>query len=275
MYSLNDITAIIVYFNGGSQVVATTKMLSNTVKNVLIVDNCSNIDNQKYLAELIGLKNVDILHNEKNKGLAYALNRGLEFARKNHTDLLLTLDQDTEISKNCIENLLRAIDIKEKIVSVGPVYGNKSSQRNDIKDVTFLITSGNLLYVPAIKNVGGYMEYLFIDGIDIDISFRLISNGYRLQKIATAYINHKIGEYEYSTIFHIPYLAHAPERYYFKYRNNIILYKKYFRKLPCLCLKLCLVLFMEFFKLIFLEKRKKEKLSYVFSGIKEGIYYNP
>ncbi len=274
MYSTDDVCAIIVSFNGGFQIIEHVRRLSEIIKKVLVVDNGSNIKNLNYLHSIEQFDGVEVIYNNENKGIAYALNQGIVFAKKNGFKLLLTLDQDSEISEECINKLVKAIDVKNKVVSVGPVYGKVNAKQKEIRDVSFLITSGNLIYVDVVNMIGGYATELFIDCVDIDLSFNLVSHGYRLQKIENACMQHKIGEYENSFIFHIPHLAHNPKRYYYKYRNNIIIYKKYSKKLFFLCLKLFISLCLEFQKIIFIENKKKEKIIYALHGIRDGIRYH-
>ena len=267
MYNFEDITAVIVYFNGDQKVVSKALDLSY-LGHVLVVNNGSNVESSKLLEELRNNSKVEVIDNIENKGIAYALNQGLDYAISKGSKLLLTLDQDSSISKNCIYKLKNKIDVANKIVSVGPIYKQNSIIEND-KEVSFLITSGNIIDVNTLKTIGGFWNDLFIDCVDIDLSFNLKSKGYKQLMVANAFMTHKIGEYEKSPIFHIKYLGHSNIRYYYKFRNNWLIYKKYWNKLFKDCLKLFVCLVIEFFRVIFIEKNKKEKIKYIFLGLKD------
>ena len=111
-----------------------------------------------------------------------------------------------------------------------------------------------------IKNIGGYDEELFIDNIDIELSFRLIVNGYKLAQVKNTQIIHKIGEPEKSRIFRIKYYSHSPERFYWMYRNERYLIRKYYHSLKKLCIKSYFASVLMVLKVIFIERYKLAKL---------------
>ena len=271
MFSMSDVCISIVYFNGDESIVNRISNYGDYCDTVLVVDNSDNESSSQLLQKMVfNHKNIYIKRNRKNEGVARALNQALEYAHDEGKKLLLTMDQDSYISAENIRKLIDKIDSDNRIVSVGPSYLKKNPTAHLKEDVTCLITSGNLLLVEPIINVGGYNNELFVDCVDVDISFRLIENGYRLLRVNNAYMEHEIGEYEYSKILHIKYLSHAPQRFYYKYRNNIYIYKTFGKKLPKLCFKLFLSLCVESMRLIFIEKNKKEKVYYAIKGIREA-----
>ncbi len=272
MYTYDDITILIVFFNGDSEIVSRVKKMSAIFTDIVIVDNGSEYK-KEIIDILYKIENVKIIHNEKNMGIAYALNQGLIYADTNKKKLLLTLDQDSEISKDTIKMLMNKINIDKGVVSVGPSYGSKKKigNRRKEKRVNFLITSGNLVDVKTALYIGGYDNNFFVDCVDIDFSFNLLLKGYKLLQINEAYMIHKIGEFEKGRFLHIRHLAHKPNRYYYKYRNNILIYKKYYHQLPFLCMKLLFSLCIETIRLILIEKDKKVKLIYAWRGIRAGL----
>ena len=267
MFELTDVCAVIVFYNGDASVIEKIQYLSSFLGRVYIVDNNSNngiLNDYKPNKE-----NIFFIKNFRNEGISYALNQGLKFTLDSGFKLLLTLDQDSFLKKESIERMVQSINPKSGIVSVGPFYGKEKNSLT--QNVSYLITSGNLLYCETINRIGGYNEKLFIDCVDIDLSFNLLSNGYKMQKIANTFMDHKIGEYERSYIFRIKYLGHSPNRYYFIFRNNIYIYKTYTKKLRKKCFKLFLSLLLGLLKIVFIERNKIKKIKYSFKGIKDGI----
>lgn len=269
IYSLPDVCCVVVTYNGDQEVIHRIRKYSEFL-HVVVVDNGSDAGFTVWLDNVKDI--VKIIKNVNNKGIAYALNQGLEYAEKHGFELLLTMDQDSEITKESVEYLIEGIDPEHNIVSVGPNYINGQNTEN--QEVRYLITSGNLVLVAAAQETGGYDDDLFIDEVDIDFSFNLRKYGYRLFQISGAKMNHKIGEYEQSRVLKIRYLSHSPIRFYYMFRNTLIVAKRYQKIFPNETRKLLLCLFgIDLTKLLFVEKNKCTKLKNAFRGISEGIRY--
>lgn len=271
MYTLEDLCVVIVFYNGEKSLVDRVKTLSCYVKDILVVDNNSDSETLGIIQQIALIPYVTVLRNEQNMGIAYALNQGLKHAVESKKALLLTLDQDSQIGIETIIRLVGCINIPRKVISVGPFYSEKNNKNKETVDVTYLITSGNVIHVNKCVELGGYNDKLFIDCVDIDLSFKIFTHGYRMQKISKAFLNHRIGEYEKSSLLRISYLAHSPKRYFYIYRNNIYIYKTFFSKLPWECVKLFLSLLLGTLKLILVEKSKVYKIRYACNGICAGI----
>ena len=174
------------------------------------------------------------------------------------------------MTRDIVLELLNAIDEKAGYISVGPSYKNVAEEK--YLDVNFLITSGNLVLIDAIEAVKGYSEELFIDGVDIDFSWSLLQSGYRLRQLGKVIMHHKIGEYERSKMLRIQYLSHTPIRFYYIYRNTILIFKKYHKEFRINCLKMVLALLLiDTSQLLFIESRKKEKLKMAINGLYDGM----
>lgn len=268
---LNDICLVIIFYNGSADIISHVKEFSTYLDTIYIINNNStNCD--IILKKIKKIKNVVVVDNNQNYGVSFALNQGLEFANQNHKKYMLTMDQDSDISKASVVNMLNFIKENQQVASVGPYYGTKLDKGTKLtKQVNYLITSGNLVNVENAIQVGGYTNKLFIDGVDIDFSFKLLANGLTIFKVGNAFMYHKIGEYEKSNLFDIKYLSHKPLRYYYMFRNNIYIYKRFFLLLPLQCTKLFLSLCWGFVKLIFIEINKKEKLKMAINGIWDGV----
>lgn len=270
MYTENDICIAVFFYEGEEGLVERVRKLNRNFPHVLIVNNGSGESSLKILGRLSEIGGVTILNNKKNMGIGYALNQALEFAWEQKIQLLLTMDQDSEISERTILRMAGKINVASKIVSVGPYYGERFRRIKEDKEVTYLITSGNLLDVGTARSVGGFNDELFIDCVDIDFSFGLLVNRYRMIKVGDTFMQHKIGELYRSKFWGIRYLAHSPNRYYYNFRNNVYVYRKYWNKLPGACFKLSLSLCMLVIKILLIEDQKKEKLVCAGKGILEG-----
>ena len=91
-----------------------------------------------------------------------------------------------------------------------------------------LISSGSLIPMNAIDAIGNMDEALFIDHIDTEWFLRAKSAGWQAFGVCDAVMEHHLGE---STLHvwwgrwrSLP--VHSPFRYYFIYRNSILLHRR-------------------------------------------------
>lgn len=261
----SDVCCAIVTYNGNLNVERQVKELMNSCQ-LIIIDNHSSQDFVDYLINLKLNYSFKLVLNDDNLGLSHALNQGLSYAKENGCKYLLTLDQDSFFYKENIESLISSFAIDQKIASVGPSY--KKNENSSF--VNYLITSGNIVLVDVLASIGGYDEKLFIDNIDIEISFRLLKNGYKLYLNSDVFFEHKIGEYEKSYIFGIKYLSHSPDRFYWMYRNERYLLRKYRKIFKWLCFKSRIISLLCVCKVLLIERNKFKKIKMIIRGWKDG-----
>ena len=93
------IGALIVTFNPDIEVLkSNVDAIAKQVDVLVIVDNGSNNLNE---IETLDVENIIALG--ENKGIAYALNTGMEFLEERNMDWVLTLDQDSVVPQDLIE----------------------------------------------------------------------------------------------------------------------------------------------------------------------------
>lgn len=271
MYKSIDICAVIVTYNCDENINDNINSLLKQVSEVLIIDNDSQKEGKNRIKLWEEHDRVTLVFHEKNKGIAASLNEALEFAKKNHKKLLLTMDQDTVLNEDCVANMLSELNKHDNVAAVGP---NRKIKIKSTREKSYLITSGCLVVVEKAILAGGYSNNLFIDMVDYDFSLALRSNGYRLLMVGNAYMRHKVGEYEENTILgkKIVYLSHSPKRFYDIYRGRIIILKKYFSRFPTFCIKMLLFTVKETITMQF-EANANEKNRNMRAGIKSGLSY--
>lgn len=265
--NLSSVAAVIVTYNGNDNVFSLLSNLSKDV-SLIVVDNGSNEDYASYLKSLKSQFDFELTLLGENKGIASALNVGIAYANKIDAKYLLTLDQDSLISIDSVKALVDAIDEENGLVSTGTIY--KHEIVHNIELVSYLITSGNLTTLKAINEVNGFDDRLFIDQVDIDFSYRLRLKGYKLAKVEGAILNHKIGEKEYSYLFHIPYYSHSAKRFYYIARNERFILRTYHKSFKFNCLKSRIAFYGMVLKVIFIERNKHQKLTAIRKGWKDG-----
>lgn len=199
------ICAGMVVFNGDHEkAAANVENILPSVDAFFIVDNGSD-DLSPLESHFAGNAKVRFIKNGENKGIAFALNRALDAAEEGGFDWLLTLDQDTVCDVNMISVYRRYTDEPDTgIISPFIIHrGNASPEHYKdenlpeteiVDDFGRCITSAALTNVRAAREIGGWNDELFIDAVDFDFNYRLMSAGYRILRANDTYIVQEIGE---------------------------------------------------------------------------------
>lgn len=206
-----------------------------------------------------------------NKGIAAALNKGIEILVKRKVEYVLTMDQDSQFPTSCYDKIIALIEKYKSKYSVVGLNFNKEldTECEEIKEVLYWLTSGNFVNVDNFLEVGGFIDELFIDYVDIEFGYRLFKNGLRIGYLEGYSLEHKIGNPIEIRLFGKKYYAmnHSPIRYYYRYRNSYYLYlndKSFFRK------EFFKEIFVNIPKMLFFEKNRLEKMKMIRKGLTDG-----
>ena len=97
-------------------------------------------------------------------------------------------------------------------------------QADAVVNVDFLLSSGSLLPLSALANIGLMDESLFIDHVDTEWCFRAKAHGFQLFGVCDAVMTHALGERRKEIWFLrqrvVPF--HKPFRYYYMFRNSFL-----------------------------------------------------
>ena len=179
-----------------------------------------------------------------NEGIARAQNIGIKKAIQNDADILILLDQDSEVSKNClqiqIDNIVRSdseisvptlIDRKEGfeyphscVNRFGLLTDRYRSGKTKPFQIDMAISSGSVISANVFQKVGYFEESFFIDFVDIEWYFRCWSNGVLVKSDPRAIMFHSIGQRSVKR-FGVRTIVHSSQRNYFKLRNPFRLLK--------------------------------------------------
>jgi rhamnosyltransferase len=90
----------------------------------------------------------------------------------------------------------------------------------------FLISSGSLISLAALVDIGPMDESLFIDNVDLEWSFRALAKGYTLIGVCTTTMHHRLGHSRLQLPFGLGLVkVHDPIRLYYIMRNRLLLYR--------------------------------------------------
>lgn len=261
---MRKVAVVIVTFN--PDLILLKKSISNLKSfYIFISDNGSNnIDGIKKIIK--DVPNTNLVLNKSNVGIATAQNRSLlRIIRSKEINFVLFLDQDSLITENSVKKLhsdfLETNDKNLAILSA--ISSNQLDKGHGIINVNECISSGMLVSIAAIKEVGLMMDSLFIDMVDYEWCWRFIKKGWHVAVDYNVQFNHQIGNHKIV----LKRIEIAPFRLYYVFRNTIFLIrnnKTINRRQTHFWINYLLKLFV--FNVIFCSDRIKR-----FEFIKKGV----
>ena len=267
--------------------------LAPQVGHVVLVDNAS--PDPRFHGFCAEHPEVRLLALPENLGLAHALNAGIECARALAGVLfVLLMDQDSVPSPRMVHALgaaLTGLAMQGRVGAVGPCFrdvreaadaafvrirfpfnrklrcnGSCATIRCD-----FLISSGSLIPLAVLDEVGEMDDALFIDNVDLDWCFRACAAGYALHGVCAARLDHRLGDAR-RRIPGLPrgVVVHTPRRLFYMMRNRVLLYRRAYtprrwiaQDVPRLVVKFLL------FALLIAPRRKNVRC--MLAGLRAGI----
>ena len=235
---------VIVFYRPDSDCVARANRLAATWPCV-VVDNTESVST----ADALGLDDgIDYLANGANRGIATALNQGVERLLDAGCTSALLFDQDSEPSAQLLAELPQLLDDErthnQRVALIGPAYedarlggiapfvrfGYLKLQRIEPNgtrpiDVDFLITSGSCVNLAAWRDIGPMDDSLFIDFVDLEWCVRARSKGYAVLGAPTLRLAHELGG-EPVHVFGRKYPGHSAVRHYYLFRNAVALLRR-------------------------------------------------
>ncbi len=209
-----SLTIIIPNYNGEYFLKQCCESLENqdTCFKVIIIDNASEDGSSHYIKE--NYPDYTIVQNHENLGFATAVNQGI---KASDTDYVFLLNNDVELEKNCIFNLLKCIDkdkntfaVSSKMIQyddrdrmddAGDEYtllgwtkkvgNNKSPELYTKEKEVFSACAGASIYRRSIlEEIGYFDENFFAYMEDVDISYRARIHGYKCLYCPKAVVYH-------------------------------------------------------------------------------------
>ena len=261
---------VVVLYNPNIQeIINNISSYISMLDKLYLIDN-SEKTNYKQLEKFLKNKqNSEYIWLEENRGIAKALNIGKNKAIKEGADYFLTMDQDSSF-KNNFEKIINWVLENEKrmeeIAIVSPLHNIKKERiekKNTIEEKEIVMTSGNIMNLKLIKEIGDFNEEFFIDEVDHEMCYRVREKGYKVVCLNSIKLNHRLGDLKNCYFFMLT--NHNYIRKYYMTRNKLFMIKKF----PKLKKKYLAGIFKDFIKIIFFEKDKIRKIKYFFRGIRD------
>lgn len=267
------------------------------LEGLVVVDNGSSIgirERIRNLSERAGVKTVLL---ESNRGLACALNIGIAEAISGGGSDILFLDHDSVPLAGMVAAMLSA---RQMLVSQGKSVGALGPTAVDSRTgqvarfvrfsamgprrmhcgisgesviaTDMLNTSGSLISVAVLADVGQFDESLFIDHVDTDWGLRAKAAGYSLFGVCGARLRHRLGDKVVEIKFPVKRSlhVHSPARLYFFVRNSLLLYFRPYAPLKWAAPDAVRLLLLVAFYCI-VPKRRAEYCSAAFRGMRDAL----
>ena len=206
--------------------------IRNQVQCVILLDNGSrNID----IIEK-EFKYCTIIKNLENLGIANALNKLFERAKKDGAEWLITLDQDSIASDNLVCNYIKYTNKNIGILCPRIVDLNMQDEFFGGEEIEYItkadqvINSGSMISIKCWEDVGKYDERLFIDYVDTEFQERVLRSKKQIIRICNSVLKHEVGRMTEHNIgpFRILCSNHSAFRRYYMVRNRLYYRRKYF-----------------------------------------------
>lgn len=240
----NHVAAVIVCYHPElANLTTLIKELKRQQVPSVVVDNgslsASVVEELSQLATVVRL--------QENVGIARAQNIGIKQACLVHNvELIVFFDQDSHIDDRFMDGLLKdyyQVSATAQVAAIGPIftdsrYGfhyplirvNKLGWRTKVLpqlqtapfEVSMIISSGSLIPMAVLLDVGVMDESLFIDYVDTEWCLRAVSKGYKIYAATSARMSHAIGDRAIKVLaWHVP--MHSAFRRYYRLRNGLLL----------------------------------------------------
>lgn len=287
------VCGIVVSFHPDAEVPANLAAVAAQCAAVVVVDNGSSAEARAGLAAVPGVTLVPL---GENLGVAVALNRGAARARELGCEWAVLFDQDSRPEPGMIAALWAAHLRHPAVGIVGPCVweegGNAERYRwvrphprwpgcfqrvactgTDLTGVTMLITSGSLIDLGLWRQLGGFIDGLFIDYVDVDYCLGVRAAGRDIVVAAAARLRHRLGARREARLLGRDFrpMHHAAFRHYYMARNRIFVWRRFARRFPHWALFDLGFAGFNLLRVLLFEDRKFAKLRAMTRGAWDGL----
>ena len=266
MFTVGSCTVL---YNPNESVLTNLNSYSNCVDVSVVVDNS---DTKNEISQsLKNDSNFIYIDMDGNKGIAAALNKGIEYLNSKNIDFALTMDQDSLFPTKYYQDIMKLVNkYKTDYSVIGLNFNQENGGLDEIIEVPYWITSGNFVNISDFMSVGGFMNELVIDYVDFELGYKFKKNGFKICYLKDFSLKHTIGNPIEIHLFGKTYYAmnHSPIRYYYRYRNAYYLYhfvdRQFFKK------EYYKEMIVNTLKMLIYEKNQKVKFSMIRKGIQDA-----
>ncbi|RME72541.1 MAG: glycosyltransferase [Planctomycetota bacterium] len=277
----DDTAAVVVTHEPRGDFAARLATLARGVGRTWVVDNASGAATWTTIEQAIArAPRTEGIRSPHNRGIGWALNVAAERARHAGYRWLLTLDQDSRTPPGFAAALhawLPHAPEPDRSAVLAPLHHDPARREppprlERPRTTTHVMTSGNLVRLEALEQIGGWNEQLFIDMVDHEICWRLWDAGWQVVEVPVI-LPHSVGAVTVCELAGRRFRTtnHAVWRRYMIARNLTWLAVRHLRRRPrCVTGELRAVA-RELLKALLAEPRPIEKLLRSTQGVIDGL----
>ena len=223
------LAAIITYYPEFNLLKKNIDSIRNDVDMIIIWENTPENDKYSYRY----YDNTDkILYKGagNNVGISKALNVILDYSFQNGYNYIVIMDQDSYwINFPLYKTSVIKKNSEEKCL-IGPITQTHNimiKENEGIKECRWLINSGMMAPVNLLKELGGFNEHFFVDGVDIELCLYAKRKGFNCYHNYEGRLVHRVGK-QIDVVFggrKRQIIYYNSKRILEILRNHIILYR--------------------------------------------------
>jgi GT2 family glycosyltransferase len=235
----NDVDVIILSWNRPDDVVAaiaSAMQQAGVSRRVLVVDQGSDAENFARVQQFVdGVPDVALQQLEQNVGVAGGRNIATAMG---HGRYVVALDSDAEFADSAaLARAVAHLDANPDLAAIGFRIDNYFTGENDAVSwdypghapserflTTRFIGAGHAIRRVAFEAAGGYDARLFFCQEELDLCYRMLNLGYRIEYVPDVGIRHKVSPDHR--------VAWERGRYFFTVRNALYTSYKFGVPLP-------------------------------------------
>ena len=235
---------VAVHRPGAELLTCVTAALAQVCDLVVVVDEHPVHDTTAALLDACRAAGATIVQHGANRGIGAALDTGVARLRDlpDPPTHVLTLDQDSAVPPGYVDALVaagrRAAQSGVRVGMVAPenvgsmIRLRRHRRADDVVLGGEPIQSGLLVPMAVLIALDGFDESLFIDGVDTDIYLRAMDQGLRCVVAAGMRLEHRLGRPVTAGGRELPLTMAATFRYYYQWRNLVLLLRRHARRHP-------------------------------------------
>ena len=290
-----EFAVIVVTYLPDAETIHNLAQLSDKCKNVIVIDNTPSSAG----IEIPNNKNTKVLKNNKNMGLAFALNMGINLAGKEGVEDIFLLDQDSRPSNHYFNEMLafksqmasqydrwafyvpNFYDRNSKTFARFPLLTRFTLAHATCKNISSIqgnraviaITSGMLISYSKFREIGSFRKDYFIDFVDNEYCLKAAQKGFSIAVNCDTILDHAIGNRSLHRFCGLTIKPnhHPPLRRYYIARNGVRTAIDFVLSYPSYVPLIFARMLHEFISILLYEDHKLKKIQAMICGIYNGF----
>ncbi len=290
---------VVVTYNPPAGFPDSVDALLSQVDELLVVDNGSSGEcrERAFTGPRAMYTNIEFILNDRNLGIARALNQGFDRAIERGFESAFVFDDDSLPAPGMVSELLDVYSghpERDRIAVVAPNVSVPSAGadlrvvrargrllyervpcrgQRSLEDVSIVISSGALYDLRAYRQIGPFREDFFIDYVDTEYCLRAKHCGYSVLVACRALLIHQLGKQRAARLGPLTMhpLFHSPLRWYYMARNRIPMIRLYALRWPHWLLYDLVINMNGLVRLVLFEDQKWAKLVAMLLGTWDGL----